>query len=193
LPIGLGSAPENFRCFKIVLPIIRIEFFAQDEVQIVVGQSQFTKYFRSLRLNLGLLHAFGHSTKPQAQRDSFIFVAKFSQELPDFFRASSGLLDHSQRVGNFRFRRINTFEQGAIECATLFRSIRINPTMTSVESDARLRKFPDGIVFRIALSLFQQKPQRFETLNAIAPTQLHVSENHAVATEAASEAKFFAD
>jgi hypothetical protein len=180
---------------KIVLPIIRIEFFAQDEIQIVVGQSQFAKYLRSLGLNLGLLHAFGHSTKPQAQGDSFIFVAKFSQELPNFFRASSGLLDHSQRVGNFRFRRINTFEQGAIERATMFRSILINPAMTSIEGRARLWKFPNRrrAVFGLAANFCHRQTQRFKTFRAVPATQLHVSENHAVATKAASEAKFFAD
>jgi hypothetical protein len=174
----------------------RIKILAQKQIEFVVGNRQLAEHVGGFLVHSVLLYSVGRSAETQPQCDMFIFVAKFSQELPHFFRLKPSCLNQPQRYGGFRFTGRNTFQQSAVKCATMFWAIRVNPAMAAVERSARLEKFPNSgfCFFRfLSANAAQCQTERLKLFRVIAALQLHVGEDDAIATKAAGETKFFSN
>ena len=175
---------------------VRIKNFAEEQIQIVRGQSQFAENGCGRAVDVCFLEPFGGATKSRAQRDVLIFLAELAQELADSFRTSARFLNLPKRGGNFDFALFDILQQSAIERATVFGTVRINPAMTSIKRGAWLGEFPLSrrAFFRLILAKSRERQaERLELFRVVAALQLHVRENHAIAAKPAGEAKFFCD
>lgn len=116
----------------------------QQQVQVMHRERQLSENLRRV-----IVQVYGFQTplralKAQTERDVFVVVAQFAQQLSDFIRALTRPANHTQRSGRIRLAGGHGLKQGAIEIPAAHRSVGVNPAGATCECRTRLRKFGDA-------------------------------------------------
>ena len=132
--------------------------------------------------------AYGLDDLPEANTEgqALFEVPELPEENQDFVGSTSGKLDLAAGVRGCDSLRSNTPEQEAVELATVFGAVSVNPAAAAIEGSARLGEMRSA---EFGLRSKQQQAEGSQFDGVIAWLELNVGKDHAVATQAAFEAK----
>ena len=119
----------------------RIKRFGQKHVQVVDGESQFSKFFGGILVPGADFEFPLHSAKAFAKRKAFLGIAEFLKEAFYFFDALQGGTNDARGRGSIRLPGLDALQQQAFEFAAILRALGINFALAAGECRARLFKF----------------------------------------------------